>query len=59
MAQIIRSKNRKGRSAQIVVYDLQGTQLSREFLEKMEAQLLSFIEKDPAGSTVAVTVNVE
>lgn len=59
MAQIIRSKNRTGRSAQIVVYDLQGSPLPQEFLEKMEAQLVSFLESDPAGSTVAVTVNVE
>lgn len=59
MAQIIRSKNRKGRSAQIVVYDLQGTQLPKEFIEKMEASLLEFLEKDSFGSSVAVTVNVE
>ena len=59
MAQIIKGKNRKGRSAQIVVYDLQGTQLPREFIEKMEAHLLTFLENDPAGSSVAVTVNVE
>lgn len=59
MAQLIRGKNRKGRSAQIVVYDLQGTQLPREFIEKMEAQILSFLEEHPNGSSVAVTVNVE
>lgn len=59
MAQIIRGKNRKGRSAQIVVYDLQGTALPKEFLEKMEAELLTFLESHPAGSSVAVTVNVE
>ena len=59
MAQIIRSKNRKGRSVQIVVYDLQGTQLPKEFIEKMEARLLEFLEEDSWGSSVAVTVNVE
>jgi len=59
MAQIIRSKNRKGRSAQIVVYDLQGTELPKEFLQNLEAQIVSFLEKDAFGSSVAVTVNVE
>jgi len=59
MAQIIRSKNRKGRSAQIVVYDLQGTELPKEFLSNLEAQIVSFLEKDSFGSSVAVTVNVE
>lgn len=59
MAQIIKGKNRKGRSAQIVVYDLQGSQLPPEFLEKMEAHLLTFLEDHPNGSSVAVTVNVE
>jgi hypothetical protein len=59
MAQIIRSKNRKGRSAQIVVYDLQGTPLAKEFIEKMEERILGFLEEHPAGKSVAVTVNVE
>ena len=59
MAQIIRGKNRKGRSAQIVIYDLQGTVLPKEFLEKMEGQILKFLETDAFGSSVAVTVNVE
>lgn len=59
MAQVIRSKNRKGRSAQIVLYDLQGTALPKEFIEAVEASLLSVLEEHPAGSSVAVTVNVE
>lgn len=59
MAQIIRSKNRKGRSAQVVLYDLQGTALPKEFIEKVEAALLNVLEENSAGSSVAITVNVE
>jgi hypothetical protein len=59
MAQIIRSKNRKGRAAQIVVYDLQGTQLPKEFLEKLEGAISTFLDQDSLGGKVAVTVNVE
>lgn len=59
MAQIIRSKNQKGRSAQIVLYDLQGTTLPKEFIEKVEAALVTVLEENSAGSSIAITVNVE
>lgn len=59
MGQIIRGKNRKGRAAQFVVYDVQGTQLPQEFLEKLEAAISAFLDKDSLGSKIAITVNVE
>jgi hypothetical protein len=59
MAQLIRGKNRKGRSAQFIIYDLQGTQLSEEFLEKLENAVNAFLNQDSLGNKVAVTLNVE
>lgn len=56
---VIRGKNRKGRAAQIVMYDLQGGELPKEFLDGLEEAINTFLSESSFGKTVAITVNVE
>lgn len=56
---VIRGKNRRGRAAQIVIYDLQGGELPKEFLDGLEDALNTFLGESAFGKTVAITVNVE
>jgi len=59
VGQVIRGKRERGRSAQIVIYDVQGTPLTKQFLDEMEVELNRFLNSSSEGKTKAITMVVE
>jgi hypothetical protein len=53
---LIAQRKRPGRVAYICVYDVQGTNLSRDFMDGLEAMLEKYLKEAPGGSATVMTV---